>query len=130
MRVALSVDVIQRHMVSFLSEDTINYRGGPLSAKSRGKFRPGDAFPDVNIDGNAATNLLRGNEATLFSSSSTMPIEFGKGGFPLTQVTSQAIAEQFGGDVLVRPDGVIAAIGEDAIEQWLRELSFDDDVLT
>ena len=130
MRVALSVDVIQRHMVSFLSEDTINYRGGPLSAKSRGKFRPGDAFPDVDIDGNAATNLLRGNEATLFSSSSTMPLEFGRGGFPLTQVTSQAITEQFGGDVLVRPDGVIAAIGEDAIKQWLHDLSFDDDVLT
>jgi hypothetical protein len=59
-----------------------------------------------------------------------MPAEFGRGGFPLTQVTSQAITEQFGGDVLVRPDGVIAAIGADAIEQWLHDLSFDDDALT
>jgi 2-polyprenyl-6-methoxyphenol hydroxylase-like FAD-dependent oxidoreductase len=122
MHLALSVPVVQRHMASFLSEDNITYRGGPLAPKSSGEFRPGDAFPDLDIDGNSATNLLRGNEATLLSSSSGVPIEFGKGGFPVTEVTSQVITKQLGGDVLVRPDGVVAAIGSDNIQQWLHDL--------
>ena len=122
MHLALSVPVVQRHMASFLSEDNITYRGGPLAPKSSGEFRPGDAFPDLDIDGNSATNLLRGNEATLLTSSIGTQIDFGKGGFPIAQVTSQAITEQIGGDVLVRPDGVVAAIGSDNIQQWLHDL--------
>jgi len=119
---ALSAPVVQRHMALFLSEDNITYRGGPLAAKSSGKFRSGDAFPDLDINGNSATNLLRNNEATLLTSSIGAQIDFGKGGFPITQVTSQAITEQLGGDVLVRPDGVIAAIGENTIQPWLDDL--------
>ncbi len=126
MHLALSVPVVQRHMASFLSEDNITYRGGPLAPKSSGEFRPGDAFPDLDIDGNSATNLLRGNETTLLSSMYGVPIEFGKGGFPITEVTSQSITEQLGGDVLVRPDGVIAAIGSDNIQQWLHNLVLSD----
>ena len=122
MHLALSVPVVQRHMASFLSEDNITYRGGPLASNSSGEFRPGDAFPDLDIDGNSATNFLRGNEATLLSSRYGVPMEFGKGGFPITEVTSPVITEKLGGDVLVRPDGVIAAIGNDNIQQWLHNL--------
>ena len=123
MHLALSVQVVQRHMASFLSEDNITYRGGPLSHKSSGQFRSGDAFPDLDIDGCSATNLLRENEATYLCSRNSMPIYFGKGGFPIAQVVSHEITEQLGGDVLVRPDGVIAAIGSDNILQWIDELS-------
>jgi len=49
------------------------------------------------------------------NSSIVSQIDFGKGGSPIAQVTSQVIKEKLGGDVLVRPYGVIAAIGENAI---------------
>jgi 2-polyprenyl-6-methoxyphenol hydroxylase-like FAD-dependent oxidoreductase len=119
MHLALSVPSIQRHMASFLSEDNITYRGGPLAPKTNGSFRPGDAFPDLDIEGESATNLLRGNEATLVTSKSGFPMEFGKKGFPITEVISKKLTGQLGGDVLVRPDGVIAAIGSDNIQEWL-----------
>ena len=123
MHFALSVPAVQRHMTSILSEDSVTYRGGTLAAKCGGEHRPGDAFPDIDFEGHSATNLLRGNQVSLVCSRNGPPTEFGRGGFPITHVMSPVLTEQFGGDVLIRPDGVIAAIGEANVQVWLNALS-------
>jgi 2-polyprenyl-6-methoxyphenol hydroxylase-like FAD-dependent oxidoreductase len=122
MHLALSVPAVQRKLASAMAEEHVHYRGGPLAATGRGTHRPGDAFPDAELDGQLATNLLRGHEAVLVSAAPGEAPLFGSGGFAMSRVGSPKVVELFGGDVLVRPDGVIAAIGDD-IGPWLERLA-------
>lgn len=125
MHLALAVPAVQRKLGSALADDLVTYRGGPLADKGKGDYRPGDGFPDVDMDGRPATDLLRGNEATLVQAGGDAAIEcFGVGGFQVATIDAPpVVAEAFGDDVLVRPDGVIAAIGASAIEAWLGRLT-------
>ena len=122
MHLALSVPAVQRKLASAMSEDLVQYRGGPLAANGQGSHRSGDAFPDVDIDGHLATDVLRGHQAVLVSATPGKAPLFGQGGFPISCVVSPTLVEHCGGAVLVRPDGVIAAIGTD-IEPWLKRLA-------
>jgi hypothetical protein len=124
MHLALSIPAVQRTLGNALADELVTYRNGPLAAKCRGSYRPGDAFPDLDVEGRPATDLLRGHEATLVRAGGSATVAcFGKGGFPVATVQApQVVAEAFGDDVLVRPDGVIAAIGAVAIDAWLTHL--------
>jgi len=121
MHLALSVPAVQQKLASAMAEDVVSYRGGPLAPKAQGEHRPGDAFPDLPLDGGLATDLLRGHQAVLLCADSHGPTAFGAGGFEITRVAAPLLVEQFGGPVLVRPDSVIAAIGGD-VEPWLAGL--------
>jgi hypothetical protein len=44
----------------------------------------------------------------------------------LWRILDNVFAQGHGGDVLVRPDGVIAVIGSDNIQQWLHNLVLAD----
>ncbi len=118
---AMSIPALQRAVGSMITEEIVNYRKGPLAVKGHGTHRSGDAFPDMPLEDGLATDLLRGHEAVLFSDAGDGPTTLGSGGLPITLVRAPEITSACGGDVLVRPDGVIAAIGED-IGPWIDRL--------
>ena len=140
-----SIGPARRKMVSMLTEDNVTYRDGPLAGIRRrhATHGPGDAFPDVlisiNSDSRPSTDLLRNSAATLVilgADQEVSGISFGfEGkGFDITtrRVGEGSDAEDpdgklagsvgLSGDglVLVRPDGVIAAVAEDqaGIQDW------------
>ena len=136
--IGLSTPFVRRQLTGFLTEESVTLRGsalcgpGPAHAGSR----PGDMFPDVPIirDGQPvpATHLLRGNPSTcvVIGDLDTTPIPgmFGGSGkgvplivmrigegtdTPHVQKLTAAVGLKQSGFVLVRPDGVLAAVGAD-----------------
>ncbi len=122
---ALSLPVVRRKLVEFLTEEAVSYREGPLAdgtGHHRGA-RSGDGWP-----------LSRGAQAELVllgaAAADPAPESFGgPHGLPLTVTRAQVddhLAEALGDDsgaVLVRPDGVVATVGEGAqsATAWMRE---------
>jgi len=123
MHFALQIPFVHDQISSFLSEDSVNYRGCSLAATAKGKYRPGDIFPDFKWGECSATNLLRANEASHICAKEENSLRLGFGGFEVTNIVSPELIEIFGGDVLIRPDGVIAAIGESNINCWIDKIS-------
>ncbi len=122
---ALSLPPAQRAFTSFLMEESINYRGGPLADGSgHGSLRSGDGWP---IEGNAEAELLLLGDFD----SSTIPATFGgANGLPLTVIhlaPDDPRASHFkkARVALVRPDGIIASIGNeiDTVLKWENKLS-------
>ena len=135
MHIALSIPAIRKQITEFLSEENITTRNSRLCGPGiRGAaIQPGDAFPHVLIEQQGerqlSTNLLRGNEATVIvwgkAAEHVLPAHFGVDGcgFALTKKildTTGDIAPllekfrlQADGCILVRPDAVVAAVGED-----------------
>lgn len=122
---ALSLPVVRRKLVEFLTEEAVSYREGPLADGSghHGGARSGDGWP-----------LSRGAQAELVllggAAKDAAPDTFGgPQGLPLTVTRAEVddhIAEALGDDsgaVLVRPDGVVATVGEGAqsATAWIRE---------
>ena len=144
--IGLSIPAIRRQLTEFLSEENITARGSRLCGPGigRGAVQPGDAFPHVPLEQQGqrmlSTDLLRGNEATAIvwgkAAEQPLPSHFGIGecGFPLKRCSLDtagniaAFGEKFGltqsGCILVRPDGVVAAVGVgtsvvgETFEQW------------
>jgi hypothetical protein len=117
----LSIGAVQRKFTTFLIEDSINYRKGPLSDGSRrGSVCSGDNWP---LSAGAEAELLLPSDVDR----ATAPATFGgPNGFPLT-VTSLAAADprslrlsNHRAAILVRPDGIVASVGSDmdAIVSW------------
>ncbi len=76
------------------------------------------------MDARPATDLLRGNEAILVRAGGDTALErLGVGGFPVD--APPVAAKAFGDDVVVRPDGVIAAFGAADIHRWPKQLQVD-----
>ena len=135
MHIGFSSPAIRRQLTEFLSEENINTRGSCLCGPGvRGAaIQPGDAFPHTIIRQQGkpmlSTDLLRDNEATAIvwgkASEASLTGFFGVGdrGFPLTLKNLDPsgdvapLLEQFSlreaGCILVRPDAVVAAFGED-----------------
>ncbi len=136
MHIGMSLAFIREHLTEFLTEDSVTLRGSALCGPglTDARIQPGDMFPDLEIkvagQPAPATILLRGNQSTclVFGEIDTegLPTKFGASGkgFPLTITRTGAgteftevdnLAHAFGlkqqGLVLVRPDGVIAAVG-------------------
>ncbi len=146
MHIGLSIPAFREQLTEFLSEENITTRGSRLCGPGirAAKIQPGDAFPHVKLEQQGepllSTDLLRGNQATVIvwgkAVHQPLPAHFGIGdrGFPLTpkildptgQITP--LAKMFGleadGCILVRPDGVVAAVGEsttvveETFQQW------------
>lgn len=122
-RSALPLNVVQRRVLSFLTEESVNYRNGPLSDDSgtHGGAQSGDVWP-LSFGAQAELVLLgdasRDQAPTMFG---------GAQGFPLTVTRideDSRIADRLGsvhGAVLVRPDGVVASVGKNAAEvaEWM-----------
>lgn len=122
--IALSMPVVRRKMVEFLTEEAVSYREGPLSdATSAHRVSSGDGWP-----------LSRGAQAELLllgsAAKDEAPDTFGgPAGLPLTVTRADVddhLAEALGHDsgaLLVRPDGVVATVGPDAqsATTWIRE---------
>ena len=138
MHVGMSLSFIRQHLTDFLTEDSVSLRGSDLCGKglANAPIQPGDMFPDlaISIAGQTtpATNLLRGSQGACLVFGAVdltgLPQRFGASGkgFPLsviktgpgTDVTHvaelmQALGLKQAGLALVRPDGVVAAIGTD-----------------
>lgn len=137
-QIALSVPAVRHHMYEFLSEESVDVRGSSLCGPGikGANVQPGDAFPDLDIGTPEcpmpATDLLKQCEAVCVvfgSSSADLPARFGptESGFPITvrnvgNGTDYPHVEQLarvfglssGGFVLVRPDGVVAAVATEA----------------
>jgi 2-polyprenyl-6-methoxyphenol hydroxylase-like FAD-dependent oxidoreductase len=126
MPVALSLPALQHAFTSFLTEDSINYRNGPLADRSsRGRVRSGDGWP---LTGPAQAELLLFGDFT----PTATPTRFGgTKGLPLTITkpapddprASRWQHEQVA--VLVRPDGIVASISDhvDGALRWESMLS-------
>ncbi|MCH2181078.1 MAG: FAD-dependent monooxygenase [Mariniblastus sp.] len=138
MHVGLSIPFIRRKLTGFLTEESISLSGSSLCGpgRSQAPSQPGDMFPDVAItlDGQSvpASQLLRGNQSTCIVigevDEAKIPDTLGGHGkgIPLTvmrigegtknphiQELAAAVGLPQSGIVLVRPDGVIAAVGND-----------------
>lgn len=138
LHVGLEIPAVRKHLRDFLTEETIHYRKSRLNGPGiRGaSVQPGDAFPDVAIgDGSEATpatNLLRDAEAAVLVlgeiDTSQLPSHIGRDerNIPITVrrvgpgtdlPDASALLEALGlveqGVVVVRPDSVVAAVGED-----------------
>jgi hypothetical protein len=121
----LSIEAVQRRFTTFLIEESINYRKGPLSDGSgRGAVRSGDNWP---LSAGAEAELLLPSDVDRAKAPTTFG---GPNGFPLT-VTSLAAADPRSSRlsnrraaILVRPDGIVASIGSDldAIVGWEERL--------
>ena len=112
---ALSIPALQRQFIAFLTEEAVSYRHGPLADGTghRHGARSGDVWP-----------LSAGVQAELFviggDCEGEAPETFGgPQGLPLS-VTRIPADDHWGaalghgsGAVLVRPDGVIASVGQD-----------------
>jgi len=122
----LSLAAVQRKFTSFLIEDSINYRKGPLSDGSgRGAARSGNGW---GLSVGAEAELLLFGDVDRAKA----PTKFGgPNGFPLT-VTNVAADDPRSsrlsnrrGAILLRPDGIIASSGSDidAVLSWEKRLS-------
>ena len=144
--IGLSIPKVRSQLTEFLSEENITVRGSSICGpdQGKGKIKPGDAFPHLPIEQQGqpmrSTDLLRDNEATVIvwgkAADETTPGHFGVDdcGFPLTRKVLDTtgdvalLLEKFGlgadGCILVRPDGVVAAVGhsatvvEETMEKW------------
>ena len=124
MHLALSVPALRRKVASALTEDVVCYRNSPLAGGGgTRRLRPGDALPDRVWGDVLVSDALRGGEALHISDADAGPAQLGLGGFPIRRVVDAALVAELGGQVLVRPDGVIAAMGEVHISQWVESLS-------
>ncbi len=125
-KAAMSVAAVRRQLVRFLTEEAINYRKGPLADGTghRQAARSGDHW-----------GLAAGAQAELVllgtAAHDDVPDTFGgPHGFPLTVTRvagDQRLAKALGrqnGAVLVRPDGVVASVGNDAatVMRWATKL--------
>lgn len=138
LHVGMSLKFIRQHLTDFLTEESVSLRGSSLCGPglANAQIQPGDMFPDcaITVAGKTvpATQLLRGSQAScvIFGTVDLtgLPERFGASGkgFPLTviqtglgtEVTDLAeLMHAFGlkqpGLTLVRPDGVVAAVGTD-----------------
>jgi 2-polyprenyl-6-methoxyphenol hydroxylase-like FAD-dependent oxidoreductase len=122
---ALSLSAVQNIFSSFLMEETIDYRTGPLSDGSgHREIRSGD-FWGLDVGSEAALVLAGDIDA------STAPGTFGGAhGIPLTVSTlkpedprAQRLPDRAA--ILIRPDGIVATIGKeiDQVFDWEKLLS-------
>ncbi|MBG80234.1 MAG: FAD-binding monooxygenase [Phycisphaerae bacterium] len=130
-----SLGPARRKIMAMLTEDAVNYRQSSLAGIGRHHARcvPGDAFPDVQImvkgESRSSTDLLRAGPVTLIvigPAQETGGFRFGRDcdGFEVStfridddaevQDPHHELASRFGlvngGLILVRPDGVVAAV--------------------
>ncbi len=123
--IALSIPELQRLAVTFLTEESINYRHGPLADGTgyRHGVHSGEVWP--LSQGAQAELILLGTAAD-----DEAPETFGTpDGFPLTVTRARVnsrLAEALGqenGAVLVRPDGIVASVGKDAttVLAWITQ---------
>ena len=123
--IALSMPVLRRNVIAFLTEEAVSYGNGPLADGTghRHGARSGAVWP-LSPGAEAELVLLGG------AAKDAAPATFGgPGGFPLTvtrAVVDDRIAEALGSDsgaVLVRPDGAVASVADDAetATAWMRE---------
>lgn len=142
---ALSISAVRRRFRDSLTEDNLHYRKGPLADGTgvRG-LHSGDFLPNdlVMVDGDSATphRLLRTAESILLVFGEQMPEDlparFGcdEAGFPIRIVHVAESGDMQDPDhvfhrfldgrhgfVLVRPDGVVATVAENAadIQAWI-----------
>lgn len=139
----LEIPSLRRQIADFMSEETINFRKSRLSGPGikGAAVQPGDAFPDIALPGPdgpiSATHLLRDAEVVclIFGTidTSELPYWLGKEecGFPVThrrvedqvgmsggQALSACFGLNDGGFVLIRPDGVVTAVGKKGLDWW------------
>jgi 2-polyprenyl-6-methoxyphenol hydroxylase-like FAD-dependent oxidoreductase len=129
--VALSLPALQHAVASFLMEESINYRNGPLADGSRRDgIRSGDGWP---LSAGAQAELVL---VGTFDRATTPATFGGPNGFPLTVTTltpedpRAARLAHRNTAALVRPDGVVASVGEDigAVMSWQSRLSLEGTV--
>ena len=133
---ASSITPIRRKLIGMLTEDHVNYREGPLAGIRHGDLvhSSGDGFPDrlIKVDGKicSSTCLLSNPGPTIILlgegidvsgvsfgyESASMPITIrrvapGESAEDESGLLARSLGLHDGGAVLVRPDGVIAAVG-------------------
>jgi hypothetical protein len=121
---ALSLSSVQKLFTSFLMEETIDYRNGPLADRSdRGAVRSGD-FWGLEVGSEAALVLVGDIDRSLAPTTIGGP-----NGVPLTTNTlapgdSRAEVLPHRAVLLIRPDGIVASIGGDiaGAMEWERLL--------
>jgi hypothetical protein len=114
--IALSIPMLRRRFIAFLTEEAVSYRDGPLAdgTGNRHGVRSGDGWP---LSPGAEAELVLLGDAAKDEAPDTFG---GPNGLPLTvtrAATDDHIAEILGresGAVLVRPDGAVASVAEDA----------------
>jgi 2-polyprenyl-6-methoxyphenol hydroxylase-like FAD-dependent oxidoreductase len=121
---ALSLSAVQNMFSTFLMEETVDYRKGPLADRSgRGPTRSGDFWGlDVgsqaalvlvgDIDESQAPKTLGGPDGIPLTTSAMVPDD------PRAMLLPNRAA------LLIRPDGIVASIGDDIDEamEWERLL--------
>ncbi|MEE2906742.1 MAG: FAD-dependent monooxygenase, partial [Planctomycetota bacterium] len=145
---ATSIGPVRRKLVGMLTEDNVTYRDGPLAGirRSHVSHGPGDGFPDrfISMNGQemSSTHLLRnaGPTVVVFGDDqdlSGLTFGFDGKGMPVVKkrvgsggdaedsegVLARTLGLHDGGLVLVRPDGVIAAVGQEAgeLQAWCQD---------
>ncbi|MDG2424592.1 MAG: FAD-dependent monooxygenase [Phycisphaerales bacterium] len=138
---ATSIGPVRRKIIGMLTEDSVSYREGPLAGirREHASHGPGDGFPDrlVSVSGlpSSSTCLLRdvGPTVVIFGEQCDLgSLSFGLegNGLPIAikrvgpggdaedpkGALAHAMGLTDGGMVLVRPDGVIAAVGDTVAE--------------
>jgi hypothetical protein len=115
--IAVSIPELRRRFVAFLTEEAVSYRHGPLADGTghRHGAHSGDVWP---LSLGAQAELVLVGDA---SRDGDVPQTFaGPNGFPLTVTRAGAdspAARALGHDrgaILVRPDGVVASLADDA----------------
>lgn len=117
---ALSLPAVQKIFSTFLMEESIDYRSGPLSDRSgRGELRSGD-FWGLDV-GSEAALVVAGD----LDPSGTTASFGGENGLPLTitRLASddpRAVLLPGRAAMLIRPDGIIGSIGGriDEVLEW------------
>ncbi len=130
MLMAFGIPAVRRRLAASLTEDDIDYADGPLAEGGHGA---GHVLPDVAIDRDGArrpaTDLLRGASGVLLLGQEADAANFRSTTWLASRTTHRlgeaesSLAAAIGLEpkeaALVRPDGVIAAIGgPDALGQW------------
>ena len=125
MPVAMSLPVVRRRLIEFLTEEAVSYREGPLADGSghHGGAHSGDGWP---LSRGAQAELVLLGEAARDAAPDTFG---GPDGLPLTVTRAEVdghLEDRLGHDsgaVLVRPDGIVASVGKDAetATAWMRE---------
>ena len=130
MLMAFGIPAVRRRFAASLTEDDIDYADGPLAG---GGHEAGHVLPDVAIERDGAqrpaTDLLRGASGTLLLGTQAEESQFRRPGWLASLAVRRlgeaeaALTEAIGlgsrDAALIRPDGVIAAIGgPDAIKNW------------
>lgn len=130
MLMAFGIPAIRRRFAASLTEDDIDYADGPLAG---GSHEAGHVLPDLAIDRDGArrpaTDLLRGGRGALLLGAEAEAERFRGNGW-LESLAAHRLGESAADlahaiglgahdAALIRPDGVIAAIGgPDAIKGW------------